>query len=84
MLYDLDLFDRDFSRDVNSITFATTSKEECIVDSAEFDLKAIFLDNNRIEDCFNVEHGIDPHLGDYEGIAYHDCIRNFEFRMKGN
>ena len=81
---DFDLFDRYFSGDINGVAFAITGNEECIVDSAEFDLKAIFLDYYGIEDCFKIEHGIDPDLGDYEGIAYNDCIRNFKLRMQGN
>ena len=60
---DFDRFDRYFSGDINGVAFAFTRNEECIVDSAEFDLKAIFLDYYCVTDGCEIKHGIDLDLG---------------------
>ncbi len=65
---DFDLFDRNLSRDIHCVAFAVARKEDCIVDFTEFDLKAIFLDYYGIGDGFIIEHGIDPHLWNYNRI----------------
>ena len=46
------------------------------MDSAKFDLKAVFLNYHCIPDCIKIKHCIDLDLGNYKGISYEKCIWN--------
>ena len=47
------------------------------MDSAKFDLKAVFLNYHCIPDCINIKHGINLDLWYYKGIPYKECIWDF-------
>jgi len=47
------------------------------MDSAKFDLKAIFLNYHSIPNCFKIKHGINLDLWYYEGIPDKYGIRCF-------
>jgi len=53
------------------------------MDSVDFDLKPIFLNNHCIPDGFKIQNGIDLNLRYYKGIPYKKCIWNLKLRMKG-